>query len=563
MEDSTMHRIRSFPLFGLPLMGLTLLLLLPMSLAAQTSEDIVEVGYDPSALSFDPIIAHDGMTLTVTDSRKFMHIQQFDPDEGGRLDIREFADGVYDWEVHARPDLDPRLAEEIAEDRAENDMTLVCDLQDKGILPLVPLMQSGTFTIIGGSIVDPNRPEEGSEETQATAEASREPGTAAGGLTNATDEFYASGNLYVHNSACIGFDCPTSGLDFGSDTIRLKEHNLRIHFHDTSVGSFPSTDWRIIANDSGSGGANRFRIQDATASRVPFSVEANARNHALYVDNGGRVGLGTSNPVVELHMVSSDTPTLRLNQDSASGFGSQTWDVAGNESSFFIRDATNGSQLPFRIRPGADSNSIYIENDNDVAFGTSSIDPDVRFQVQANTSANFAGLRVENSGTGNIQTHFAGNGWEWRQTFRSSDMIFDSQEDGNNEWELDTNGNVTATSFIPTSDRNLKQGFEAVDGAQILERLAAIPVTRWTWRHDEGGTPHIGPVAQDFYAAFGVGADDRHISTTDADGVAFAAIQALYQRLQEKEAEIEALKAQNQVLLDLQRRLEALEASDP
>ncbi|MDY7095247.1 MAG: tail fiber domain-containing protein [Acidobacteriota bacterium] len=559
-----MQRIRLVPLRRFPSLPLSILalalLLLSTSLAAQTSEDIVRVSYDPSALSFDPIIAHDGMTLTVTDSRKFMHVQQFADDEGGTLEIRGFADGVYDWEVHARPDLAPELAQQIAEDRAENDMTLVCDLQDKGILPLVPLMQSGTFTIIGGSIVDPNRPEEGSEETQATAEASRQPGATVDGLTNATDEFYTNSNLYVHNSACIGFDCPSSGLSFGSDTIRLKEHRLRIHFEDTSVGSFPSTDWRIIANDASAGGANRFRIQDATASRIPFSVEANARNHALYVDNGGRVGLGTSNPVVEMHMVSGDTPTLRLNQDSSAGFGSQTWDVAGNESSFFIRDSTNGSQLPFRIRPGADSNSIYIENDNDIAFGTSSIDPDVRFQVQANTSANFAGLRVENTGTGNIQTHFAGNSWEWRQTFRSGDMIFDSQEDGANEWELDTDGNVTATSFNPTSDRNLKQGFEPVDGGQILERLAAIPVTQWSYRGDAAGTQHIGPVAQDFYAAFGVGADDRHISTTDADGVAFAAIQALYQRLLEKEQTLEQVQRQNR---ELAARLEALEASAP
>ncbi|MDY7094868.1 MAG: tail fiber domain-containing protein, partial [Acidobacteriota bacterium] len=359
------------------------------------------------------------------------------------------------------------------------------------------------------------------------------------------------------------FDCPTTGLSFGSDTIRLKENSLRIHFEDTSVGSFPSTDWRIIANDSASGGLNRYSIEDASASRIPFTIEGGAPSNSLYVDDGGRVGFGTSVPVVDLHVKDGDSPGLRLEQDSSSGFGPQTWDVVGNETSFFIRDASNGSTLPFRIFPGANNSSLVIASDNDIGIGVTTPDPDVRVHIQANTSSNFGGLRVENSGTGNIQTQFAGNSWEWRQTFRSGDMIFDSQEDGANEWELDTAGNVTATSFNPTSDRNLKQGFVPVDSSQILERLAAIPVTQWSYLHDTESTQHIGPVAQDFYAAFGVGADDRHISTTDADGVAFAAIQALYQRLLEKEAEIEALKAQNQVLLDLQQRLEALEASAP
>ena len=72
----------------------------------------------------------------------------------------------------------------------------------------------------------------------------------------------------------------------------------------------------------------------------------------------GRVGLGTSVPYVELHIVDGDTPTVRLDQDGSAGWTAQRWDVAGNETNFFIRDATNGSRLPFRIFPGAPSNSL-------------------------------------------------------------------------------------------------------------------------------------------------------------------------------------------------------------
>jgi hypothetical protein len=76
--------------------------------------------------------------------------------------------------------------------------------------------------------------------------------------------------------------------------------------------------------------------------------------------------------VVDLHIKTGNTPTLRLEQDGSSGFTPQTWDVAGNEANFFIRDATNGSTLPFRIRPGAPSSAIDIASDGDIGIGTAS-----------------------------------------------------------------------------------------------------------------------------------------------------------------------------------------------
>ena len=69
--------------------------------------------------------------------------------------------------------------------------------------------------------------------------------------------------------------------------------------------------------------------------------------------SAGRIGFGTATPVLDLHVVSGNTPALRLEQDGSSGFTAQTWDVAGNEAVFFIRDVTSGSRLPFKIQPGA------------------------------------------------------------------------------------------------------------------------------------------------------------------------------------------------------------------
>ena len=176
-------------------------------------------------------------------------------------------------------------------------------------------------------------------------------------------------DLIVDSSICVGMDC-VNGESFGFDTLRLKENNLRIKFVDTSSSaSFPSRDWQLTANDSSNGGANKFSIDDIDGGRTPFTIEAGAPSHSLYVDDGGRIGLGTSTPVVEMHVVNGDSPTMRLEQNGSSGFTPQTWDVAGNETNFFIRDATNGSTLPFRIQPGAPSNSIYINADGNVSAG--------------------------------------------------------------------------------------------------------------------------------------------------------------------------------------------------
>ncbi|MFC7356601.1 hypothetical protein ACFQO1_02800 [Jejudonia soesokkakensis] len=170
-------------------------------------------------------------------------------------------------------------------------------------------------------------------------------------------------DLIVDGSICAGFDC-VDGENFGFDTFRIKENNLRIHFDDTSnSASFPNNDWRISINDTSNGGANYFAIDDATAGTNPFRIEASAPSNSLYVDDSGRVGFGTDAPVVEMHSRNGDSPTLRLDQDGSSGFTPQVWDVAGNETNFFVRDATNGSTLPFKIIPNSSENALVIRGD--------------------------------------------------------------------------------------------------------------------------------------------------------------------------------------------------------
>ena len=106
---------------------------------------------------------------------------------------------------------------------------------------------------------------------------------------------------------------------------------------------------------------------------------------------------------------------------------------------------------------------------------------------------------------------------------------------------------VNAPSFNQTSDRDAKQDFAPVNSREMLARVAELPISTWTFKQD-GATRHIGPMAQDFHAAFGVGPDDKHIATVDADGVALAAIQGLHSIIKERDAEIGELKKRMEVL---------------
>jgi len=217
----------------------------------------------------------------------------------------------------------------------------------------------------------------------------------------------------VDGSLCVGFDC-VNGESFGFDTIRMKENNLRMHFNDTSSSSsFPSNDWRFIFNDSGNGGDNYFGIEDVDSGKMAFRIQAGAPQHTLVASKNGRIGINNQNPVVDLHMISGNTPTVRMEQDGSSGFTPQTWDVAGNEAGFFVRDATNGSTLPFRIVPGAPSSSIHIGSGGDVGLGSApdssallhlkKSDAKILVQDSNSTTLNRIQLSFENKGGSYIE----------------------------------------------------------------------------------------------------------------------------------------------------------------
>jgi hypothetical protein len=204
--------------------------------------------------------------------------------------------------------------------------------------------------------------------------------------------------------------------------------------------------------------------------------------------------------VLDLHVATNNTPGLRLEQTSAGGFTAQTWDMAGNEANFFVRDVTAGSRLPFRIRPGAPTSSIDIASSGNVGIGTAS--PAAKL-------------------------HVAGG---------------DVRVDG---------------SVYQLSSRALKTDFVRFDPASLLDLVGKLDLGLWRYLHAPGGGRHFGPAAEDFHAAFGLGSNADSISLADMAGVALGAAQALKQELDERDARIEDLTER---LERLERALQAQSA---
>jgi hypothetical protein len=151
-------------------------------------------------------------------------------------------------------------------------------------------------------------------------------------------------------------------------------------------------------------------------------------------------------------------------------------------------------------------------------------------------------IRISNHDAGDSVNTIAGDG--------QGNLNFDSGIVA--QHDLTVVNQITCLSLVTTSDRSMKENFMPTDNQEILERVTSLPISRWNFKTD-GKTRHIGPMAQDFYAAFNVGMDDKHIATVDEDGVALAAIQGLNQKLEEQ------LKLKDDKISALEKRLADLE----
>ena len=372
----------------------------------QSNDHFANISSFGSSVRFDVGAPHAAVTLTVIGPDGVTFSKEFKSGNSPEFKLtsskgERLPDGSYTYELRITPNISSETKEALKAAReAGNGADVQRELRKKGAIPSQPQVQSGSFMISGGSVILP-----GATEGQERAMA--QPPVAApvnAPVTYSRTNFKVvrhhprfmvfdqviADDLIVQGSICAGLDC-VNNEDFGFDTIRVKENNTRIQFDDTSTSAgFPNNNWQIRANDSGSGGANFLGFVDQGASgnsetgTIVFAVTAGASANSLRVGSNSKVGLRTATPVLDVHANTTDTPAIRLEQNNSGGFTAQTWDVAGNEANFFVRDVTSGSRLPFRIRPGAPTSSIDISASGNVGILNAS--PGAPLDISGNTT---------------------------------------------------------------------------------------------------------------------------------------------------------------------------------
>jgi hypothetical protein len=399
-------------------------------LGQSNENQIANVSNAGASIRFDVSAPHSAVTLTVIGPDNFSFTKEFKSGNSAEFKLNQLKgerlpDGQYTYELRIAPNIseDTKDALKAAREKG-NSAEVQRDLRKRGALPSKEMVQSGSFQILNGAVILAGASE--GSQARATVAQPTTPVVASansGGRTNFKilrnhprfmfDQVIPD-DLIVQGSICAGLDC-VNNENFGFDTIRLKENNDRIQFDDTSTSAgFATNNWQIRANSSASGGASflAFVDQGATGNSetgtIVFEVDAGAPANSLKVSSGGNVGVGTATPVLDVHVNTTDTPAIRLEQNNTGGFTAQTWDVAGNEANFFVRDVTGGSRLPFRIRPGAPTSSIDIAASGFVGIGTASptkkvhiADANAQIFIDrpANTAANYALVNFATNGT--------------------------------------------------------------------------------------------------------------------------------------------------------------------
>lgn len=473
-------------------------------------QPVADVAMNGHTVTWQPKLEYHQLVLTVKRPDGTVDRKIFENHNAPFYHLGEPIDGSYTYELRVIPVTPNRVRRGISETRM---------IQES------PPVQGGFFYVHKGMLVNPKR--------------STEDLSAAADIVHLDD-------VIIDGSLCVGNDC-YNGYVFGFDTIALLENNLRIFFDDTSVtGSYPRNDWRIICNDHTDGGGNYFAVEDATEVEKIFVLEAGAPSNSLYVDSQGDVGINTATPFYELHIVDGDSPCIRLEQDGSYGWTPQKWDLSGNETNFFIRDATHAFKMPFRIQPDAPTNSIYIKSNGDIGIGTGA--PGYALEVER-TGANAqivaertSGARAVLSGTSSYAFIGSMNNYALRFT---ANNIWRMQLNTDNSLDMASGAECTAGGdWISASSRDYKENIAQLDNKMAMEAFEKLnPVTyNYKVEPDEKTIGFIAEDVPDLVARNG----RKNLSAMEIAALLTKVVQQQQETISQMKKEIETIKKKSQ-----------------
>lgn len=331
---------------------------------------------------------------------------------------------------------------------------------------------------------------------------------ATNGQVNIGGDLYTGGVLYGNGTGLTSLNAANLTGTVAdvrlSSNVALRSGNTFTGTENFSSGVSVTGDisatGRLNLNSGGSATATSI-IRARAGDNVPFAVQNSGAINIVLVNTNGNVGINTPSPARPLQIGGpvGTEGMLRLSSAGTNG-AARSWDIGVPKSD----NSSSGKFYSFAIQDTAA--------------------PDPAFLINWNTG--FVGIGTTNPAS-----------------------------------KLDIGGEATMTVCNITSDRNAKEQFKSVNPRDVLAKVASLPITEWQYK-TQGDARHIGPMAQDFREAFGLGRDDKHITSVDADGVALAAIQGLNEKMASAEestnGRMERLKSEN---TELKARLDKLEAA--
>ncbi|MGK7294235.1 MAG: tail fiber domain-containing protein [Candidatus Wenzhouxiangella sp. M2_3B_020] len=342
----------------------------------------------------------------------------------------------------------------------------------------------------------------------------------------------------------IGTSTPTQPL-------HIADQFPRIRLEDTS----DSQTWYIKGMNAGA-----FEIAETTTGGGVFSIQAGAPNGTLAVDSGGNVGIGTTAPARKLHVLSGSGPQVRLEAPSGGLILGGTAELFVGGTGLWFNDT--GGQAIVKFNHAASANTLVVEG-NGVGIGTQS--PSQKLHVRASDGSSSMLLEETQAISTNTMLTMRHNGnpgfllentdqstsWQFRLGGSGSTEQFTVNKAGTGGPELSVlaNGDIRIKgSYLSGSSRELKQDIDPIESPAILEKLEQLPIYEWSYKRSPSSR-HIGPMAEDYHATFGLAGEGTGLAATDLAGLSLASIKALV-------SEVKTLKEDN---LALQARIAKLE----
>lgn len=373
------------------------------------------------------------------------------------------------------------------------------------------------------------------------------------------------------DSVGIGTSTPSEKLDVVGNIVVSGKATIGSGHTNTGANSFVAGAINTASGDWASVSGGQFSVSSANYSVVGGGLNDTASGTYSTV-SGGRgssasasyatVGGGNSNKA------SQNWSTVGGGRGNSASFEYATvaggnGGVASGTNSFVGSGFFNTASGPYAVVTGGRSNvadTAYAS----VGGGFSNLAGGYSATVPGGRSNSAAGIYSFAAGRRAKATHHGAFVWA-----DSTDANFASTAD--NQFSIRAKGGTRiysnsalsagvtlaagASAWASVSDSALKRNIREVDYQDVLEKLNELPISQWSYEAQDESIEHIGPMAQDFYRLFGLGEDDRHISTLDPDGISLAAIKALYNENKELKKQIQSVQAESREEI---RKLEKL-----